>query len=242
MLTPFFGEFIGTLVLILLGDGVVGGVLLKRSKAENSGWMVITAGWAFAVFCGVLTAIACGSPGAHLNPAVTIALAIKIGDFTHVASFLVAQMLGAIAGSTLMWLFYLPHWAVTEDKAAKLAVFCTAPAIRNPVSNLFSEIVGTSVLLLVIGSIGSKLFASAGPAPGLAPYFVAILVWGVGLSLGGTTGYAINPARDLGPRIAHAFLPIAGKGSSDWGYAIVPVLGPILGAILIGMFLRYTGI
>src|SRR5271170_2889599 len=148
MLTPFFGEFIGTLVLILLGDGVVGGVLLKRSKAENSGWMVITAGWAFAVFCGVLTAIACGSPGAHLNPAVTIALAIKIGDFTHVASFLVAQMLGAIAGSTLVWLFYLPHWAVTEDKATKLAVFCTAPAIRNPVSNLFSEIVGTSVLLL----------------------------------------------------------------------------------------------
>jgi glycerol uptake facilitator protein len=242
MLTPFFGEFIGTLVLILLGDGVVAGVLLKRSKAENSGWIVITAGWAFAVFCGVLTAIACGSPGAHLNPAVTIAVAVKTGDFSHVASFLTAQMLGAIAGSTLVWLFYLPHWALTEDKDLKLAVFCTAPAIRNPLSNLFSEIVGTSVLLLVIGSIGSKLLASAGPAPGLAPYLVAILVWGVGLSLGGTTGYAINPARDLGPRIAHAILPIAGKGSSDWSYAIIPVLGPVLGALLIGMFLRFTGI
>jgi glycerol uptake facilitator protein len=242
MLTPFFGEFIGTLVLILLGDGVVAGVLLKRSKAENSGWIVITAGWAFAVFCGVLTAIACGSPGAHLNPAVTIAVAVKTGDFSHVASFLTAQMLGAIAGSTLVWLFYLPHWALTEDKDLKLAVFCTAPAIRNPLSNLFSEIVGTSVLLLVIGSIGSKLLASAGPAPGLAPYLVAILVWGVGLSLGGTTGYAINPARDLGPRIAHAILPVAGKGSSDWSYAIIPVLGPVLGALLIGMFLRFTGI
>ena len=232
----------GTLVLILLGDGVVAGVLLKRSKAENSGWIVITAGWAFAVFCGVLTAIACGSPGAHLSPAVTIAVAIKTGVYSQVGWFVLAQMLGAIAGATLVWLFYFPHWEVTEDPGLKLAVFCTAPAIRKPLANLFCEILATCVLLLVIGSIGSKLFAAAGPAPGLAPYLVAVLVWGVGLSLGGTTGYAINPARDLGPRIAHALLPIAGKGSSDWGYAAIPVFGPVIGAILMGLFLRFTGI
>lgn len=201
MLTPFFGEFLGTLILVLLGDGVVAGVLLKRSKAENSGWIVITAGWAFAVFCGVLTAIACGSPGANLNPAVTIAIAMKTGDFSHVGSFILAQLLGGFAGAAMVWLFYYPHWAATEDQGNKLAVFCTAPAIRKPLANLFSEIIGTSVLLLVIESIGSKLVAADGPTPGLAPYLVGILVWGIGLSLGGTTGYAINPARDLGPRI-----------------------------------------
>ena len=201
----------GTLVVILLGDGVVAGVLLKRSKAENGGWMVITAAWGFAVFCGIVTAIACGSPGAHLNPAVSVAIAIKTGDFSHLASFIVAQMLGAMVGATLVWIFYLPHWKITEDKALKLGVFCTSPAIRNPLSNLLCEIIATAVLILVIGCIGAKTFAAAGPAPGLAPYLVAILVWGVGLSLGGTTGYAINPARDLGPRIAHALLPIAGK-------------------------------
>lgn len=242
MLTPFFGEFLGTLVVILLGDGVVAGVLLKQSKAENSGWIVITAGWAFAVLCGVLTATACGSPGAHLNPAVTVAVAIRTGDYSHVVPFLCAQMLGAMVGATLVWLFYLPHFSVTDDKALKLGVFCTAPAIRKPLANLFSEVIATMVLLLVIGAIGSKLLAAAGPAPGLAPYLVAMLVWGIGLSLGGTTGYAINPARDLGPRIAHALLPIAGKGTSDWGYAAVPVLGPLLGAVLMGLFLRLTGI
>lgn len=242
MLSPFFGEFLGTLVLIFLGDGVVAGVSLRGSKAENAGWMVVTAGWAFAVFCGVLTATACGSPGAHLNPAVTIAVAIRTGDYHQVAPFLLAQMLGAVAGAILVWLFYLPHWAVTEDRGTKLGVFCTAPAIRNLPANLFCEASATAVLLLVIGSIGSKLLASAGPAPGLAPYLVGITVWGVGLSLGATTGYAINPARDLGPRIAHALLPIAGKGPSDWGYAAVPVLGPVLGAIVMGLFLRLTGI
>ena len=242
MLSPFFGEFLGTLVVILLGDGVVAGVLLKQSKAENAGWIVITAGWAFAVLCGVLTATACGSPGAHLNPAVTVAVAIRTGDYSHVASFFLAQMLGAIVGATLVWLFYLPHFNATDDKALKLGVFCTAPAIRKPLANLFSEIIATMVLLLVIGAIGSKLLAAAGPAPGLAPYLVAMLVWGIGLSLGGTTGYAINPARDLGPRIAHALLPIAGKGTSDWGYAAIPVLGPLLGAVLMGLFLRLTGI
>lgn len=242
MLSPFFGEFLGTLVVIFLGDGVVAGVLLNKSKSQNAGWMVITAGWAFAVFCGVLTATACGSPGAHLNPAVTIAVAIRTGDFHQVAPFVLAQLLGAIAGAVLVWLFFWSHWAVTEDPAAKLGVFCTAPAIRNLPVNLFCEASATAVLLLVIGAIGSKLLASAGPAPGLAPYLVGITVWGIGLSLGGTTGYAINPVRDLGPRIAHALLPIPGKGSSDWGYAAIPVLGPILGAIIMGLFLRLTGI
>lgn len=232
----------GTLVVILMGEGVNAAVTLKQSKAEAAGWMVIAAGWGFAVFCGVVTAIACGSPGAHLNPAVTIAIAIKTGNFSHFASFILAQFLGAFVGATLVWLFYFPHWRLTEDPAAKLGVFCTAPAIRSPLSNLFCEILATAVLIIVIGAIGAKTFAAAGPAPGLAPYLVAILIWGIGLSLGGTTGYAINPARDLGPRIAHAVLPIAGKGGSDWEYAAVPVIGPVIGATLAGLFLRVTGI
>jgi glycerol uptake facilitator protein len=242
LLSPFFGEFAGTLVVILMGEGVNAAVTLKQSKAEAAGWMVIATGWGFAVFCGVVTAIACGSPGAHLNPAVTVAIAVKTGDFTQLVPFILAQFLGAMAGATLVWLFYFPHWKLTEDPAAKLGVFCTAPAIRSPFWNLLSEIIATAVLIIVIGALGAKSFAAAGPAPGLAPYLVAILVWGIGLSLGGTTGYAINPARDLGPRIAHAILPIAGKGGSDWGYAPIPVLGPIIGAALAGLFLRMTGI
>ena len=242
MLTPFFGEFMGTLVMMLLGGGVVAGVSLRRSKAENAGWMVVTAGWAFAVFCGIVTAIACGSPGAHLNPAVSVAVAIKTGDYSHLASFFATQMLGAMCASVLVWLFYLPHFEVTEDSSLKLAVFCTSPVIRRPLANLFSEIVATAVLLLVIGAIGAKTFAPAGAAPGLAPYLTGMLVWGVGLSPGGTTGYAINPARDLGPRLVHALLPIRGKGSSDWAYAPVPVFGPLIGAVLIGVFLRWNGI
>ena len=242
MIRPFFGEFMGTMVVILMGEGANAGVLLTGSKAEGSGWMVIATGWAFAVFSGVLTAIACGSPGAHLNPAVTVAVAIRTGDYSHVLSFCAAQMLGAVAGAVLVWLFYFPHWRVTEDPALKLGVFSTAPAIRAPFWNLLCEVIATSVILLVIGAIGAKTFAPAGPAPGLAPYLVAIAVWGVGLSLGGTTGYALNPARDLGPRIVHAVLPIAGKGGSDWGYAWIPVLGPLMGAVLIGGFLRMTGI
>lgn len=242
MLSPFFGEFLGTLVLIFLGNGVVASVSLQKSKAKDAGWIVVTAGWAFAVFCGVLTATACGSPGAHLNPAVTIAVAIRTGQYHQLGPFLLAQMLGAFCGAVLVWVFFLPHWVVTEDQAAKLGSFCTIPAIRSLGANLFCEVSATAVLLLVIGSIGSKLLASAGPAPGLAPYLVGITVWGVGLSLGATTGYAINPARDLGPRIAHAVLPIAGKGSSDWGYAVVPVLGPMLGAVLMGLFLRWAGV
>lgn len=232
----------GTLILIIMGGGVNAAVTLKQSKAENAGWMVIAAGWGFAVFCGIITAIACGSPAAHLNPAVTVAIAIKTGIYSQLAPFIAAQMLGAVLGATLVWLFYFPHWKLTEDQGAKLGVFCTAPTVRNVIWNLFCEALATAVLIVVIGSIGAKTFAAAGPAPGLSPYLVAILVWSIGLSLGATTGYAINPARDLGPRIAHAILPIAGKGGSDWRYASIPVVGPIVGAALAGLFLRMTGI
>jgi glycerol uptake facilitator protein len=242
MLAKCFGEFMGTLVLILLGDGVVAGVLLKRSKAEGAGWMVITSGWAFAVMAGVFTAIACGSSDAHLNPAVTMGFAVSSGQFAKLAPYIVAQMAGAFAGATLVWLHFLPHWKETPDQGLKLAVFCTAPAIRRFGANLISEVIGTFVLVFVVGAIFSKAVAASGPVAGLGPYLVAALVWGIGLSLGGTTGYAINPARDLGPRLAHAALPIAGKGPSDWGYAIVPVLGPLLGGGLAGIVLRVIGI
>lgn len=238
MLSPWFGEFMGTLVLILLGDGVVAGVLLKKSKAENSGWIVITAGWAFAVMCGVFTAIACGSPRAHLNPAVTIGMALRTGDYSNVFPFFVAQVLGAIVGATLVWLHYLPHWSESLDPAAKRAVFSTAPAIRNYPLNFVSEIIGTFVLVFVVSAIFSKAVAATGPAAGLGPFLVASLVWGIGLSLGGTTGYAINPARDLGPRIAHAILPIAGKSHSDWPYAPIPVFGPLVGGALAGLLVK----
>ena len=241
MTSPLLGEFFGTMVLILLGDGVVAGVVLKRSKAEGSGWMVITAGWALAVMAGVFTAIACGSRDAHLNPAVTIGFAVRDANFAKFAPYLAAQMLGAIAGAALVWLHYFPHWRETPDTAAKLACFCTAPAIRNRVSNLTSETIATFVLVFVVGAIFSK-GASTGPAAGLGPYLVGSLVWGIGLSLGGTTGYAINPARDLGPRIAHAVLPVAGKGAADWSYAPIPVIGPLLGGTLAGLLLRTLGI
>jgi glycerol uptake facilitator protein len=238
MLEKCFGEFMGTMVLILLGDGVVANVLLKRSKAEGGGWIVITSGWAFAVMAGVFVAMACGSSDAHLNPAVTMGFAISSGHFGSFLPYLVAQMAGAFAGGVLVWLHFLPHWKETPDQDLKLACFCTAPAIRQFAMNLVSEIVGTFVLVLVVGAIFSKAVSSSGPAAGLGPYLVAALVWGIGLSLGGTTGYAINPARDLGPRLAHAALPIAGKGGSDWNYAIIPVFGPLVGGGLAGLFLR----
>ncbi len=241
MRSPFFGEFMGTLVLILLGNGVVAGVLLKRSKAENSGWMVIATGWAFAVLCGIFTAVLCGSTDAHLNPAITLAMAVQSGNFSKLALYITAQMLGAFAGAALVWLHYFPHWKETEDTEAKRAIFCTAPAIRNPLANFFSEVLGTAVLVFVVGAMTSKLVLSTGPAAGFSPYLVGCLVWAIGLSLGGTTGYAINPARDLGPRIAHATLPIAGKGYSDWGYAYIPVFGPFAGALLAGLLLRALG-
>jgi len=242
MTSPLLGEFLGTLVLILLGNGVVAGVLLKRSKAEGSGWMVITAGWAFAVMAGVFTAIACGSSDAHLNPAVTLGFAARAGDFSKVAPYLAAQLLGAIAGAALVWVHYLPHWKETPDASLKRACFCTAPAIRQLVPNLLSEVIGTFVLVFVVGAIFSKAVAATGPAAGLGAYLVGSLVWGIGLSLGGTTGYAINPARDLGPRIAHALLPVAGKGPSDWSYASIPIVGPLVGGLLAGVALRVIGV
>ncbi len=222
----FLAEFIGTALLVLLGNGVVGGVVLRGTKNENAGWLVITIGWGLAVTFAVY---AVGSfSGAHLNPAVTLALAAT-GAFSwvDVPTYICAQMLGAIAGATLVWLHYLPHWVRTDDPAAKLGVFCNAPAIRHTTSNLISEIIGTFVLLFGISAIGANRFAD-----GLNPLAIGALVLSIGLSLGGTTGYAINPARDLGPRIAHALLPIAGKGGNDWGYAWIPVVGPIIGGIL----------
>lgn len=241
MSSPWFGEFMGTLVLILMGDGVVANVVLKRSKAEDAGWMVITSGWALAVMTGVFTAIACGSSNAHINPAVTLGVAVVSGDFANFLPYASAQLLGACTGALLVWLHFFPHWRETEDPSAKLAVFCTAPAIRRPLFNLISEAIGTAVLVLAAVAIGSKAVSATGAAPGLAPYLVACVVWGIGLSLGGTTGYAINPARDLGPRIAHAILPIAGKGGSDWRYAPIPVAGPLAGAALAGILVRFVG-
>jgi glycerol uptake facilitator protein len=232
------GEFMGTLILMLLGNGVVAGVLLKRSKSEGAGWMVIATAWGFAVLCGIFTANLFGSPDGHLNPAFTIALAFKSGDYSSVVPYLSAQLAGAFVGAVLVWLFYLPHWRLTDDAEAKRAVFCTSPAIRSYPANFFSEAVATFVLVLVAGAFSSKLVLSTGAAAGLSPFLVGCLVWGIGLSLGGTTGYAINPARDLGPRIAHALLPIPGKTGSDWAYAWVPVLGPIAGGTLAGLVLR----
>lgn len=234
-MTPFTAEIIGTMLLILLGNGVVANVLLKDTKGNNSGWIVITTAWALAVFVGVT--VAGPVSGAHLNPAVTIGLAVA-GKFPweSVPSYIVAQMIGAMAGAFLVWLFHKDHFAITEDEGAKLACFSTSPAIAKPISNIISEIIGTFVLVFVVFyisdaniSIPNTPDAKIGLGTvGAVP--VAFLVWAIGLSLGGTTGYAINPARDLGPRIMHAILPI--KGSSQWSYAWIPILGPVIGAAL----------
>ena len=242
MNSAWLGEFFGTMILILFGDGVVAGVLLKKSKAEGSGWMVITAGWAFAVMAGVFVSIACGSSDAHLNPAVTLGMAVRAGSFAKFLPYLVAQVLGAMVGAALVWVHFLPHWKETPDQGAKLGCFCTSPAIRSSLNNLVSEIIATFALVFVVGAIFSKAVTGSGLASGLGPYLVGSLVWGIGLSLGGPTGYAINPARDFGPRLAHAILPIAGKGSSDWGYAPVPILGPLAGGALAGVAMRALGI
>ncbi len=226
------GEFLGTFLLILLGNGVVAGALLEKSKAFGAGWLAITTGWALAVFVGITAATAVGAPG-ELNPAVTLANMLS-GDRTTIDGVwhMGAQLCGAMIGAAAVWLHYLPHWRETADADAKRACYFTAPAIRQPFANLLSEVIGTFVLVLVAKSIGSAGVAGATPATNLGAILVAALVWGIGLSLGGTTGYAINPARDLGPRLAHALLPIAGKGHSDWSYAAVPVVGPLLGAAL----------
>lgn len=236
----FFGEFMGTAVLVLMGNGVVANVLLRKSKAEGAGWMAIATGWGLAVMAGIFTAVACGSPDAHLNPAVTLGMAFSTGDFSKLALYLPAQLAGAMVGAFFVWLHYFPHWRETPEPDLKLACFCTSPAIRRPVFNFLSEVIGTFVLVLVAGAIGSKAVAATGQGAGVGPYLVACLVWGIGLSLGGTTGYAINPARDLGPRLAHTILPIAGKGPNDWGYAAIPVVGPLLGGALAGLLLKVT--
>ena len=236
-----FGEFMGTMVMILMGNGVVANVLLRKSKGEGAGWMVIATGWGLAVMSGIFTAVACGSADANLNPAVTLASAIASGDFSKLLPYALAQTLGAVAGATLVWIHYLPHWSETPDAELKRACFCTSPAIRKRIPNLASETIGTFVLILVASAIASKVGAPNGPAPGLTPYLVGCLIWGIGLSLGGTTGYAINPARDFGPRLAHAILPIAQKGGSDWGYAGVPILGPLMGAGMAGLVVRLVG-
>ena len=238
MHSVWFGEFFGTLVLVFLGCGINAGVTLKKSYAEKGGWPLICTGWGLAVLCGVLVAQAFGSPGANLNPAVTLAFAVNSGDFSTVLSLWLAQMLGAMAGATLMTLHYAPHWALTPDPAAKLGVFCTNAAVRNPLANIVSEVLGTATLVLVAGAIGSHGVAANGLQPGLGPVLVGSLVWGIGLSLGGTTGYAINPARDLGPRLVHALLPIPGKGGSNWSYAPIPIVGDLLGALLAGLLLH----
>jgi glycerol uptake facilitator protein len=239
MTSHFFGEFMGTLILILMGNGVVANVLLKGSKAENAGWIVITTGWAFAVMTGVFTSIACGSADAHLNPAVTLGFAVSTGDYSKLAVYLPAQLLGAMCGALLVWLHFLPHWAITKDPDTKLACFSTSPAIRRFGSNVFSEALGTFVLVALVAAMSSKAVGVV--PPGFGPYLVGMLVWAIGLSLGGTTGYAINPARDLGPRLMHAILPIAGKGDSNWPYAPVPVLGPMVGAAIAGAFIKLVG-
>jgi glycerol uptake facilitator protein len=230
-MTPFLGEIIGTALLILLGNGVVANVVLEGTKGQNSGWIVITWGWGMAVFVAVFTVAAFS--GAHLNPAVSVGLAIA-GKFewARVPMYVLAQFIGAFIGASLVWLVYRPHFAITENNDLKLAVFCTGPGIRDRVSNLISEIVGTFVLVFAVLFLAVSVFGLGA----LDALPVGLLVLAIGLCLGGTTGYAINPARDLGPRIMHALLPMpGGKRDSDWGYAWIPVVGPLLGAVLAGL-------
>jgi glycerol uptake facilitator protein len=230
-----FGEFMGTLVLVLIGNGVVANVVLKKTLGSAAGWLTIVFGFGLGVVAGVFVAIACGSDAAHINPAVTLAMVVAgkmdPGVFFQ---FLVAQTLGGLVGAILVWIHFMPHWAETPDPGSKLACFSTGPAIKNTAANIVSEIIGTFLLVLIIASI-----VKTGPAPGLVPFLVGAAVWGIGSGLGGTTGFAINPARDLGPRIAHAILPIPGKGGSDFAYGlIVPVLGGLIGGALAGIFIK----
>ncbi len=231
--SAFLGEFIGTMVLIFLGCGVNANVNLKNALGQGAGWMVIATGWGFAVVIGIFVSTFFGSADAHLNPAVTIAFAVKTGDFSKLIPYVSAQLLGAFLGATLVWLQYLPHWKATESTDAKLGTFATGPAMSDTIPNLISEILATMVLIIGIASFSSIGQVSAS----IGPYLVGVLVWSIGLSLGGSTGYCINPARDLGPRLAHALLPIAGKGHSNWSYAWIPIVGPIIGAIIAGLFI-----
>ena len=242
MHSVWLGEFLGTLVLVLLGNGVNAGVTLRKSYAADAGWMVVATGWALGVLCGVLVAQAFGSPGANLNPAITLAAAVITGNYAQLLSMWSAQLLGAMAGATLMALHYAPHWALTPGPADKLGIFCTNAAVRSPLANLFSEALGTALLVLVAGAIFSHGVTAngLGVGAGMGPWLVASLVWGIGLSLGGTTGYAINPARDLGPRLVHWLLPIPGKGGSNWRYAPIPIIGDLAGGALAGLLLHYA--
>jgi len=234
----YIGEFMGTLVLVLLGNGTVANAVLKKTLGSGSGWIVIVSGYGLGVVMGVFTALAFGSPGAHINPAVTLAVAVKSGDFSNFFPFLIAQILGGLVGAILVWLHFMPHWKETPDAAGKLACFSTGPAIKNTPANFISEVLGT--MILVIGIIA---IVHAAPAAGVVPLLVGLLVWAIGSGMGGTTGFAINPARDLGPRIAHAILPIPGKGSSDFAYGLaVPVAGGLVGGALAGLFLKLMGL
>jgi len=236
-MSPFVAEFIGTMILVLLGNGVCANVNLTKTLGHGSGWIVIATGWGLAVALAVY--LVNSHSGAHLNPAVTIGLAV-IGKFqwTQVGGYVAAQLAGAIAGATLVWLSYLAHWKETDDPASIRGSFCTTPAIPNTLANLITEIVGTFVLMLGVLAIltPQNLVPNSGFTEGFAPALVGLIVWSIGLSLGGPTGYAINPARDLGPRIAHAILPISGKGDSGWSYAWIPVVGPIIGGVLAAVF------
>jgi glycerol uptake facilitator protein len=238
-MSKLMAELVGTMILVILGDGVVANVVLNKTKGNNGGWIVITAGWGFAVAVAVYCVGAVS--GGHLNPAVTLGLAaIGKTPWSDVPSYLIAQMIGAMLGAIFVWLAYLPHWKETTDKGAKLGVFCTAPGIRHTPGNLICEIIGTFILVLGALAIGSEanLDKKFGWNNGFGPALVGMLVWSIGLSLGGPTGYAINPARDLGPRIMHAILPIPDKGDSDWGYAWIPVVGPIIGGVLAALFYK----
>ena len=244
-MTPFIAEVIGTMFMITLGGGVVANVLLNKTKGHNSGLIVITTGWALAVFAGVV--IAGPYSGAHLNPAVTLSLAVA-GKFSWalVPSYFLAEFIGAMLGALIVWIFYRDHFNATEDGGLKRAVFCTDPAIRNPLNNFLSEMIGTFFLLFSILHFtdASFDFNSASTTIGLGSIGaipVAFIVWAIGLSLGGTTGYAINPARDLGPRIIHALVPMKNKASNDWGYAIIPVLGPLIGGVLAALIHSFIG-
>jgi len=242
MYGPIFGEFLGTLTLCLLGTAVVANVLLEKSKGQNSGWIVITTGWGFAVTFGVITSLSVGGV-AHLNPAITVAIATATGDWSNVIPLVLAQIVGAFTGAVITWAAYYAHWEGTEDPDLKLAIFSTGPAVRHLPANTVTEIIGTVVLVVAGFAIGAKgVVGEAGLPAGMSPFLWGVLVWGIGLSLGGPTGYAINPARDLGPRIAHQILPIPGKGTSDWGYAAIPIAGPIIGAVIGGLIVKSLGI
>jgi glycerol uptake facilitator protein len=249
-MSVYLAEMIGTMILVTLGDGVVANVVLKKSKGLESGWIVVATGWGLAVALAVYSVGRVS--GAHINPAITLSLAL-IGSFpwSQVPGYIAAQLVGGFFGGVIVWLCYLPHWAETEDKAAKLGVFSTIPAIRDIRGNILAEVIGTAVLVFCVLAIGANAQGLTQPGEidlsvafsnGLQPLLVGLLVWGIGLSLGGPTGYAINPARDLGPRLAHAMLPIAGKGRSDWAYSWIPVLAPVVGGALGAFLFRAAGL